>query len=361
MGIKVHTLLLLWVLCETLEILMQQATAIRVAKSQSRGRKDGSSLNGCNLFMGSWVVDPSYPLYDSSTCPFIDSQFDCQKHARTDTHYLKYSWKPDSCTLPRFDGVEFLNKWKGKRIMYVGDSLTLNMWESFSCMLHASLPNSNATRSRKDGIFTLYFQEYEVSIEFYWTQYLVDIVEESVGRVLNLDSIQAGNKSWLGTDLLIFNTWHWWTHMGPSSQGWDYIRDGSNLVKDMDRLEAFHKGLNTWAAWVDHNLDPSKTKVFFQGISPKHTHCTGETEPYKGSAYQEALPPENGIVKTVLKSMKYEVYLLDITLLSQLRKDGHPSVYTPDLGVKGEDCSHWCLAGVPDTWNLLLNAALTTS
>lgn len=51
---------------------------------------------------------------------------------------------------------------------------------------------------------------------------------------------------------------------------WDYIRDGINLYKDMDRLTAFNKGLNTWANWVDQNVDPTQTKVFFQGISPTH-------------------------------------------------------------------------------------------
>lgn len=55
--------------------------------------------------------------------------------------------------------------------------------------------------------------------------------------------------------------------------------------------------------------------------------------------------------------MKNQVYLLDITLLSQLRKDAHPSAYG-GLDHTGNDCSHWCLPGVPDTWNELLYAAL---
>ena len=45
---------------------------------------------------------------------------------------------------------------------------------------------------------------------------------------------------------------------------WDYIRDGSNLVKDMDRLDAFFKGLTTWAGWVDQNL--TKLKFYFKAF-----------------------------------------------------------------------------------------------
>lgn len=48
---------------------------------------------------------------------------------------------------------------------------------------------------------------------YYRSTYLVDIVEESVGRVLKLDSITAGG-AWLGADVVVFNTWHWWTHTG---------------------------------------------------------------------------------------------------------------------------------------------------
>lgn len=110
-------------------------------------------------------------------------------------------------------------------------------------------------------------QDYGVSVAYYRSTYLVDIVDESIGRVLKLDSISG--DAWLGADMLIFNTWHWWTHTGRD-QPWDFVQDGGQVMKDMDRLSAFSKGMSTWARWVDSNVDTSKTRVYFQGISPTH-------------------------------------------------------------------------------------------
>lgn len=56
-------------------------------------------------------------------------------------------------------------------------------------------------------------QDYNVKILLYRTQYLVDLVQEPAGRVLKLDSINGGN-AWRGMDMLVFNSWHWWTHTG---------------------------------------------------------------------------------------------------------------------------------------------------
>ena len=61
--------------------------------------------NGCNLFRGKWVFDASYPLYESKGCPFIDPEFDCIKYGRPDKQFLKFSWKPDSCNVPRYYGL----------------------------------------------------------------------------------------------------------------------------------------------------------------------------------------------------------------------------------------------------------------
>jgi hypothetical protein len=80
-------------------------------------------------------------------------------------------------------------------------------------------------------------------------------------------------------------------------------------------------------------------------------------QPMIGSTYPGGSLPPRGVLKHVLSKMSTDVTLLDVTTLSQMRKDGHPSIYGFG-GKRGNDCSHWCLAGVPDTWNQLFYAIL---
>ncbi|KAL0306758.1 UNVERIFIED_CONTAM: protein trichome birefringence-like 43 [Sesamum radiatum] len=255
--------------------------------------------------------------------------------------------------LKLFNGVKLLRKLKGKKVMFVGDSLSLNQWQSLTCMLHVAAPQALYTLHTKDGLSTFTFPEYDVSLKFIRNAFLVDIKVEGRGRVLRLDSIGTG-KIWRGFNLLIFNSWHWWLHTGRK-QHWDWIAYGNNTVKDMDRLVAYKKALNTWAKWIDSNIDPTKTRVFFQGVSPDHgrstaDNCGGRTRPLKrpGSPH-----PAEVVLENVLRGMGKTVHLLNVTRISQVRIDGHPSVYGHG-GHRDMDCSHWCLSGVPDIWNQFL-------
>ena len=70
----------------------------------------------------------------------------------------------------RFDGIGFLSKWRGKKIMFVGDSLSLNMWESLSCMIRASVPSAKNSFVRKELQSSVTFQVRSILLSFFLFQ-----------------------------------------------------------------------------------------------------------------------------------------------------------------------------------------------
>jgi len=101
--------------------------------------------------------------------------------------------------------------------------------------------------------------------------------------------------------------------------------------------------------------------------NPVSKNCYGETAPVTGLNSTGQASGQEQVIQAVLRGMKSPVRLLDITALSAMRKDAHPSVYSGDFspaqranpGAGGSvDCSHWCLPGLPDTWNQLFYTLL---
>ncbi|EEF36005.1 protein PMR5 [Ricinus communis] len=375
------------IFCLVLLLETQIATSALIMSMRNHHKKHNNrrpmlqaNQSTCALFVGTWVKDDTYPLYQSSHCPVIDPQFNCQMYGRPDSDYLKYRWQPLNCELPRFNGVEFLLKMKGKTVMFVGDSLGRNQWESLICLILATVPSTAATQMSRGDPFSIFkFLDYGVSIAYYKAPYLVDIDVVQGKRILKLEDISGNANAWRHADVLLFNTGHWWNHQG-SLQGWDYMESGGTYYQDMDRLVALEKALRTWANWIDSNIDTSATTLFFQSISPTHydpnewsagaavtttRNCYGETTPMSGTMNPGAYPDQMRVVDNVIRHMQTPTYLLDITMLSELRKDCHPSIYSGDLSAdqranpgRSADCSHWCLPGLPDTWNQLFYTAL---
>lgn len=58
----------------------------------------------------------------------------------------------------RFNGQDFLKRWRGKKILFVGDSLSLNQWESLACMLHAAAPAAKTAYAKGNPVSTITFQ-----------------------------------------------------------------------------------------------------------------------------------------------------------------------------------------------------------
>ncbi|TMW92366.1 hypothetical protein EJD97_013146 [Solanum chilense] len=343
----------------------------------------------CSVNHGKWMFNSSIkPLYTDRTCPYIDKQYSCIKNGRNDSYYLHWEWKPDDCMLPRFDPEVALRKLQGKRLMFIGDSLQRNQWISFICLVDSVIPKDKKSmkRGRVHSVFKA--KEYDATIEFYWAPFLVEsntdipIKSDPKQRIIKVDSISQRAKNWLGADILVFNTYVWWMSGLKTKALWGEFENGEEGYEELETTVSYRVALRTWANWIDSTIDPSKTKVFFTTMSPSHQknkewgningiRCFNETRPVtkKGHWGSGSNKEMMNVVASVMRRMKVPVTVLNVTQLSEYRIDAHTSIYGELQGklltdeqradpLHFADCIHWCLPGVPDTWNQLLFAYL---
>ncbi|RZC71160.1 hypothetical protein C5167_035634, partial [Papaver somniferum] len=314
---------------------------------------------------------------------------------------------------------DFLERLRGKKVVFAGDSLNRNMFESLICIFWNAVPDKTKVHglSRRFGFkmrgdkaykyeasFILlnqnldfavmisnsfsstccYFsnQDYNYTVGFVWSPFLVYETNPKNRRKneperMRLDVIdQRATSFYRDADLVIFDSWHWWV-TDKTKNGSNYFQEGNYLHPKLEMREAYKKALTTWRKWMDKNIDPNKTQVVFRGYSASHFRggkwntggkCSRETEPIMSSEpYIVKNSPQVNILEDTIRQIKMPVIYLNVSKLTYYRTDGHPSIYAKGwktneeriaAALNREDCSHWCLPGIPDTWNELLYISL---
>ncbi|CAK9163310.1 unnamed protein product [Ilex paraguariensis] len=249
-----------------------------------------------------------------------------------------------------FNATDFLERSRNGRIVFAGDSIGRNQWESLICML------------AQGGAFLVV------------TGRPPPKASKEVRTTLRVDTLHWYSNKWVKADVLMFSAGHWWNQDKTVKMGC-FFQVGETVNMTMDVMEAFQRSLQTWKSWVIQSLDPQRSHIFFRSYSPVHYrdgtwneggHCDANVAPETNNTKLEPDPVNNLFISDVIKQMesaKRKIQFLNITYLAEFRKDGHPSSHR-EVGTPipaPQDCSHWCLPGVPDTWNELLYAQLLSN
>ncbi|KAM7257876.1 hypothetical protein ACFE04_013617 [Oxalis oulophora] len=331
--------------------------------------KLNQKIETCDIFDGSWVIDDRYPLYNASECPFAEQGFNCLENGRTDQDYLKWRWKPSKCDIPRYSVHNILEQLRDKRIVFVGDSMSRTQWESLICLLMTGVEDKNSVYEINGNKITkrirflgVRFSSFNFTIEFFRSVFLVQYgwmprhAPRRVRSTLILDKLDDISSKWVESDILIFNTGQWWVP-GKLFETGCYFQIENSLKLGMSISSAYRIALDTWASWVEQTIDTNRTQVFFRSFEP--SHWSDQRHRYCNVS-QFPMPDVRGrgqsiftdIIWEVVNNMTVPVTVLDITSMSAFRNDAHVGKWSDNLAVS--DCSHWCLPGVPDTWNEIL-------
>lgn len=323
----------------------------------------------CNLYDGNWVLDENYPLYSASQCPFAEKSFNCLANGRKDKGYLKWRWKPNNCDISRFDVRVVLEKLRGKRVVFVGDSLSRTQWESMICLLMTGVGDKKSVYemngnkiSKQIRYLGVRFSSYNFTVEFYRSVFLMQIgsvpkrAPKRVRSTIKLDELDGISSKWINSDILVFNTGHWWNRAKLFEMGC-YFKVAGRLKLGMSTIDAYTAALRTWASWVEKMVDTNRTRVFFRTFEGSHWsgpngHTCKVTKNPMSRSKSEYRSRFSDIIKRVVKNMSVPVIAMHVTPMGSFRSDAHVGTWSDNPTVP--DCSHWCLPGVPDAWNEIL-------
>ncbi|XP_018465055.1 protein trichome birefringence-like 16 isoform X2 [Raphanus sativus] len=344
------------------------------------------SNQACNYAKGKWVVDKHRPLYSGSRCKqWLASMWACRLMQRTDFAFERLRWQPKDCSMEDFEGSKFLRRMQDKTLAFVGDSLGRQQFQSMMCMITGGKERRDVLDvgpefgfitpqgGARPGGWAYRFPETNTTVLYHWSSTLCDIepintLDPLTEHAMHLDRPPAFLRNYLHKiNVLVMNTGHHWNRGKLNGNRWVMHLNGvPNTNRKLAALgNAKNFTIHSTVSWVSSQLpNHPGLKAFYRSLSPRH-FVGGEWN--TGGSCNNTTPMSIGKEVLQEESSDYSaghavkgtgVKLLDITALSHIRDEGHISRFSISASKGVQDCLHWCLPGVPDTWNEILFAMI---
>ncbi|KAI9106693.1 hypothetical protein K1719_022221 [Acacia pycnantha] len=107
-------------------------------------------------------------------------------------------------------------------IVFAGDSVGRNQWESLLCMLASGVSNISTiyevkgkSINKHKGYFSMKFPNFNLTVEYYRTSFLSLLAfppltsPSQVQKIIKLDKLHWFSHMWVGAHVLVFNSDHW--------------------------------------------------------------------------------------------------------------------------------------------------------
>ena len=96
-----------------------------------------------DVLNGTWSAGHALPHASHPACPFLRPWDNCAYDSASRGAAIgSRRYKPAHCALPAFDAAAIHRHFAGRLILFVGDSVQVQLFSAFACMLHAADPSS---------------------------------------------------------------------------------------------------------------------------------------------------------------------------------------------------------------------------
>ncbi|CAI7845008.1 unnamed protein product [Closterium sp. NIES-53] len=363
----------------SLDISALAAEASDNAAGAAAGAGDVSTT--CDISDGMWEADANRPLYSSLDCPFIHAATQCDAHGRPDKGYQKLRWRTtrDNTTagsgataagggcdaMPQLTAKSACELMRNRNVAYVGDSIVRNHFNSLACIMFGTQGEPDVLGSHP------YAQVYHwpscnATVAFYWSHFLVNLtlIDQHVFNTGGELDLENPDDWWFRHfnehDIFVISAGQWWSSVRIQGKNIHFASPNT----DVPLFDAYQTALYSVLRPFEDFRSTGK-QVVLTLVPPTHGFhgsCSA-TQPVSAEAARSKDYPEakyNILLADVAR--RYEarrakrghgapLMLLDIFGMSLMRWDGHPGGYS---GGGNIDCGHYCLPGVPDSWNEMM-------